>query len=431
MSGALSESHRRRTGEAEDGHTAAPVSPNRRPTFSERVAAATPPGRDRALDGLRALALLGVVFGHWLVGVLVLADDGGVRISSPLNRLSELSPATWFFQMLGLFFLVGGYSATLSLRRAEERGERYGTWLRSRFLRLSRPVVAATALSAAALGMLAAAGVATSTLRSWIVLLVQPLWFVLMYTVATLLTRYALAADRLLGAWAAAPLPVIVAVVDLLRWGPWQESMPSWIGLINLLPAWFFGYQLGVCWARGRFDRVHRWVLLVGGATVFLLLVTKLGYPTSMVGVPGAERTNSHPPSLLVVALAATQSGAAMLLHERINRWLRRPRLWAGAALINLVAMSILCWHQVPLVVVSMFGGLAGGLPGLNELPMAGEVMWVFARVAWLPVFAALFVLVLAAVRRFEGPWVGVPRFFRVAVGVLTACFALAAASLW
>lgn len=431
MSGALSESSRRRIGEPRAGHTPATAAPSPHPTFSQRLAAATPPDRDRALDGLRALALLGVVLGHWLVGVLVLADDGGVRISSPLNRLSELAPATWFFQMLGLFFLVGGYSATLSLGRATERGQRYGTWLRSRFLRLARPVVAAAALSAAILGMLAAAGVPTSTLRSWIVLLLQPLWFVLIYAAATLLTRYALAAGRLFGAWAAVPLPVVVAVVDLLRWGPWQESMPSWIGLINLLPGWFFGYQLGVCWARGRFDRVHRWMLLAGGAALFLLLVTKLGYPTSMVGVPGAERTNSHPPSLLVVALAAAQSGAAMLLHERINRWLRRPRLWAGAALINLVAMSILCWHQVPLLLVSMLGGFAGGLPGLNELPMPSEAAWVLDRLAWLPVFAALFVLLLAAVRRFEGPWVGVPRYLRILAGVLTACFFLTAASLW
>src|SRR5690606_24279126 len=137
MSGALSESHRRRTGEAEDGHTAAPVSPNRRPTFSERVAAATPPGRDRALDGLRALALLGVVFGHWLVGVLVLPHDAGVRIRSPRNRPSGRAPATWFYHMLELFSLVGGDSATLTLRRAGERGEQDGAWPRSRVLRLS------------------------------------------------------------------------------------------------------------------------------------------------------------------------------------------------------------------------------------------------------------------------------------------------------
>lgn len=398
-------------------------------TFAEKVAAQTPANRDRAIDGLRALATLGVVVGHWLVGVLVLAPEGALRIASPLGRLSALAPASWFLQMLGLFFLVGGYSAALSLRRSTEKGVGYGAWLRGRFVRLGRPVVAVVALSAAALATLGTIGVPSGTLRTWIVLLVQPLWFIGVYGAITALTKYAMAADRKLGVWAAAALLGTVAVVDVLRYGPWQESMPSWIGLINLLPGWLFAYQLGVSWASGRLRRAGGWVLLAGGAALFALLITKFGYPTSMVGVPGADRSNAHPPSLLVLALAAAQSGAAILLHARINRWLHRPRLWAGVVVVNLSAMTIFCWHQIPLVLVSMAGGFAGGLPGLNELPT--DAWWVLERLVWLPVMAVVFAGIVAATRRFDGPWTSLPRGSRVVASALTIGFVATAVALY
>lgn len=398
-------------------------------TFAEKVAAQTPANRDRAIDGLRALATLGVVVGHWLVGVLVLAPEGALRIASPLGRLSALAPASWFLQMLGLFFLVGGYSAALSLRRSEEKGLSYGEWLRARFVRLGRPVVAVVALSAAAMGALAVMGVPAGTLRTWIVLLVQPLWFIGIYGVITVLTRFAMAIDRRIGLWAAASMLAVVAVVDVLRYGPWQDSMPSWIGLINLLPGWLFAYQLGVSWASGRLRRVGGWVLLLGGAALFALLITKFGYPTSMVGVPGAGRTNSHPPSLLVLALAATQSGAAILLHARINRWLQRPRLWAGVVVVNLSAMTIFCWHQIPLVLVSMVGGVAGGLPGLNVLPTGP--WWVLERLIWLPVMALVFAAIIAVTRRFDAPWSSLPRGSKLVAGALTVGFVATAVALY
>lgn len=398
-------------------------------TFSERIAVATPVTRNRAIDGLRALALVGVVLGHWLVGVLVLDSHGGLRIASPLSELPALAPASWILQMLGLFFLVGGCSATASLRRSTERGERYRDWLRARYLRLGRPVLAAVALSAAALGVLGLAGVPTGTLRTWIVLLIQPLWFVLVYAIVTALTGYAIAADRKLGAMAALPLLGTVAVVDVLRYGPWQADVPSWVGLVNLLPGWLFAYQLGVSWAQGRLRGSSGWLLLIGGGALFALLVTKFGYPLSMVGVPGVERTNSHPPSLLVLALAAFQSGAAVLLHDRLNRWLRRPRLWATAVVLNLAAMTVLCWHQVPLVLVSMVGGFLGGVPGLNEL--SPDPGWVWQRVLWLPVMAALFAGVILAVRRFESPWAGLPRGTPYVAGGLALGFVASAVLLY
>ncbi|MGH3490998.1 MAG: acyltransferase family protein [Actinopolymorphaceae bacterium] len=402
--------------------------PHRWQSFSVRIDAATPVDRDRALDGLRALATIGVIVGHWLVGALVVQPDGALQISSPLRTLGALGPVSWFLQMLGLFFLVGGRSAVASLLRAESRGESYRGWVLRRFVRLGRPVVAAIAVSAACLVVLGAVGVPAGTLRTWIVLLIQPFWFVLVYAVLTALTKYALAADRRLGAWAALPLFALVAVGDLLRYGPWHESVPSWVGLVNLLPGWLFAYQLGVSWALGRFTRRGWWLLVCGGTAVFATAVLAFDYPLSMVGVPGAERTNSHPPSLLVPALAAIQSGVAIALHGRLNRLLRAPGLWAGVAVVNLAAMTIFCWHQVPMVLVSMGGAVSGEIPGLTAAPE--DLGWVLARLVWIPVMGVLLAGIALLARRFEGPWTGVGRGTRAAAAVLAVVFAGFAAAL-
>ena len=45
--------------------------------FAARIEAATPAGRDRSVDALRALAIAGVILGHWLVTALVLTRSAG------------------------------------------------------------------------------------------------------------------------------------------------------------------------------------------------------------------------------------------------------------------------------------------------------------------------------------------------------------------
>lgn len=393
-----------------------------------RIDTETPPTRDRGIDALRALALLGVVVGHWLVGALVMTDSGELWISSPLKVLPNLAPASWVLQMLGLFFLVGGYAAAHSWRRADERGVAYGTWLRERLLRLSRPVIAVTAISLIAFAVLASAGVPTRSLRTWVVLLVQPFWFIAVYLIVTALTAVLVLADRRIKLYAALVPAAIVAAVDLARFGPWQDSVPQWIGWINVVPAWLFAYQLGISWATGRLSRRAAWAVLATGVVVFLSLIMFLGYPASMVGVPGGGRSNSHPASLLVVALAAAQSGAAILLRDRIAALMRRPRLWAATAMINLGAMSILCWHHVALAIVSITAAGVGGLPGLTDEP-AG-VSWVFARLAWFPVLLAVLVAMVAFALRFDRPW-RMPWGVRALAGVLVGGFVLFAIAVW
>lgn len=393
------------------------------------IDARTPAHRDRAIDGLRALALLAVPTGHWLLGGFTLDKDGSLHNASPLEAFGFFAPLSWVLQMLGIFFLVGGYASVLSYRRAAARGESTKRWLRGRVIRLGRPVLGVTAVWAALIPVLYAMGVPGTTLRTGSTLVIQPLWFVGIYAVITALTPWCIKAAERLGAWAAAPLLGSVAVVDFLRYGPFGDTMPSWLSLLNLLPGWMFAYQLGVSWGEKKLGRRGAWLLLAGGTALFAALLLVFHYPASMVGVPGEARTNSHPPSLLVLALAAAQSGAAILLRERIGKVLRRPALWAPVVVINLSAMTILCWHQTAMLAAAVPGSFLGAaVPGLTAGPDTWG--WIAARVAWLPVFGALLLLIGRYTRGFETPWKKATRTRRACAGLLAAGFAVFALGL-
>ncbi|MFI6701760.1 acyltransferase [Streptomyces sp. NPDC050509] len=393
-----------------------------------KIEARTPASRDRAVDGLRALALLAVPTGHWLLGGFTLDADGALHNASPLSTFGGFAPVSWVLQMLGIFFLVGGYASVLSYRR---RRSTTATWLRGRVVRLGRPVLGVTAVWAVLLPVLYALGVPATTLRTGSTLVIQPLWFVGIYVIVTALTPYCVAAARRLGAWAAAPLLVSVAAVDLLRYGPYAQAVPSWLSVLNILPGWLFAYQLGVSWGEGRIGRRGARVLLVGGCLLFAVLLVVFHYPASMVGVPGEVRTNSHPPSLLVLALAAAQSGAAILVRDRLGRLLARPALWAPVVVVNLSAMTILCWHQTAMLAVAVPGSFVGELAGLTTSP--DTLGWILARLSWLPLFATLLVVIGRYARGFDAPWeTGTrrARTRRAAAGLLAAGFAVFALGL-
>jgi peptidoglycan/LPS O-acetylase OafA/YrhL len=64
--------------------------------------------RNRYLDLLRVLAIGGVVYGHWL---LVDVTYSGGRLSGldAVDYVSWGRWVTWAFQVMPVFFLVGGY----------------------------------------------------------------------------------------------------------------------------------------------------------------------------------------------------------------------------------------------------------------------------------------------------------------------------------
>ncbi|MCW7984827.1 acyltransferase [Streptomyces platensis subsp. clarensis] len=356
-----------------------------------RIAAATPADRDRSVDALRALAILGVMLGHWLVTALV-ADSGTVRVVSPLHQLPQLTPASWLFQTLAVFFLVGGQMAAKSWAAARARGGTYRRWLGARTVRLFRPVVAVVVVWVVVAGALLVAGAGLQTVHTLGKLALSPLWFLLVFAVLTAATPLV---ARLHPLW---PLTVVLHI-DLIRFG---MGGPAWLGWVNVAAGWLVPYCLGAAWARGGLrGRATGWVLLLGGAATTAGLVLWAGYPAAMVGVPGTGISNLNPPTLAAVTFGLAQCGAALLLLGPLRRILRRPAVWAAVALMNLSAMTLFLWHQTAMMAVTAVGLLTGGfLPGLHTLPDGAG--WVLARLAWLPVFALALLVCWAAFRTYE-----------------------------
>ncbi|MCT7351226.1 acyltransferase [Streptomyces sp. 15-116A] len=355
-----------------------------------RIDAATPAHRDRAVDALRALAVLGVVLGHWLVTALV-ADGRTLRTASPLQHLPWLAPVSWMFQTLAVFFLVGGHVATRSYASARTRGIPYRHWLRARLARLFTPVAAVLTLWTVVAVTLLLSGADLTTTRTLVKLALSPLWFLLVFAVLTAATP---ALTRLHPLW---PLAVVLHV-DLLRFG---FGAPEELGWINVAAGWLVPYCLGAAWTRGELARRRSgWILLLGGTAVTAALVAWAGYPASMVGVPGAEVSDLDPPTLAAVTFGLAQCGLALLLRARLAHAMRRPLAWAAVALVNLSAMTLFLWHQTALMATTATALLLGRMPGLHTRP--DDLGWVAARFAWLPVLVLALGVCWAAFRTWE-----------------------------
>jgi len=363
--------------------------------LAARIDAATPPHRDRTVDALRALAIAGVIIGHWLVTALVLTQSRTgetVHDASPLASLPALTPVSWIFQTLAIFFLVGGCAAARSYT-----GD-YLPWLRKRLARLTRPVAVLAAVWVPLVIALSLGGMPRPAERTVLTLVLDPLWFLGVFAGLTALTPLAVAMVRRLGACAACVPAVVVAAVDLVRFG---LGGPAWLGWVNVVAGWLVPYLLGIAWARGSFRgwRIPA-LMLAGGAAATAVLIAWAGYPASMVGVNGQAISNLNPPTLAAVTFGIAQAGLALLLRGPLARWMRRPLAWAAVATANLSAMTLYLWHQAAFLAITAAGLAIGRPPGLLTAP--SSTLWVAQRLAWLPAFAAALAVLWAVFHRAE-----------------------------
>ncbi|AGZ40493.1 acyltransferase family protein [Actinoplanes friuliensis] len=341
-------------------------------------------GRDRSVDAVRAFAVLGVVAGHWLVTGLV-PDADGLHTVSPLVAMPGAAPVSWVLQTLGLFFFAGGFAAARS--RTPVRLGRYA-W----------PVLGLLAVWAPLLLLAAAFDAPAATLHTIAGLVVSPLWFLLPYLALSLATP---ALQRILHRTGPVLLVVPIAVVALVP------------GLVAVPAAWAVPWLLGMLVAgytrtsdRNTMLAYTGAALAFGGAAAMVALIRYGHFPASAVGIPGAERSNLSPPSLVAVALAVTQTGVFLLLRGPILRLMRHDRVWRPVAAINRAAAPIYLTHQSVLLAVAGVAALVNpAMPGLLTAPTGPS--WAAGRALWLPVLA----LVLAAATR--GRHHGEPSFFK------------------
>jgi fucose 4-O-acetylase-like acetyltransferase len=352
-------------------------------------AARTPAGRERLADLLRAVAICLVVLGHWLA-ISVTYEDGRLSGRNALSDLAWAHPVTWLFQVMPVFFFVGGFANSASLRSYRASGGGSAEWLLIRTDRLLRPVTALFVVVPGAALLARLAGVPADVVGTATWLASIPLWFMLAYLAMVVLTPWMYALHTRAGLWVPGVMLAWVGIADLLRLG---FGLP-YVGESTYLIGWLAVHQVGMCWRDGLLPTRRAWLLAwTAGSAAALVLLTTLGpYEVRMVG------GNTNPPSLALLVLAATQIGLVLLIRPAAARWLARIGPWTVVVAVNSVVLTVFVWHMTAAAV-------AGAIvypTGLMAQPPVDSAAWLWWRVPWLASAAVVLLGLVAVFGRIE-----------------------------
>ncbi|MGD2101618.1 MAG: acyltransferase [Acidimicrobiia bacterium] len=385
------------------------------------MADATPDSRNRVVDLIRVVSILIVVFGHWLMAAITF--DQGEIIPGHLLELTDWThPLTWLFQVMPLFFFVGGYSNALSWRSARRRGDPYGSWLRARLRRLALPVVPLLLVWTIGGWIGLRLGLDWEILQLASQVALVPTWFLAAYVVIVTLAPPALALWERLGWWSIAGGVLMAALADWLSIG----GDVVWVGFLNYVLVWGTVHQLGYAWVDGTLSGpVRRLALAAVGFLVTLTLVWAGPYPIAMVGLDTAQITNSYPPRVTLAFLGCLQAGLVLLAEPMLERWMARRAWWTGVVAVSSRIMTLYLWHLTAMVIVV---GLA--LPvngwGFGIEPLTAG--WWLSRPLWYVVLFVPTVILILIFGRFERPERDTrpaPQWWRPVLAVLLICAGL------
>jgi fucose 4-O-acetylase-like acetyltransferase len=387
----------------------------------DRIAARTPPDRDRVVDAVRLGAIALVVLGHWLVAV-VLVRDGELVTGRLLDVVPETQGLTYLFQVMPLFFLVGGAVNLPSWERARDESTPAPVWIRRRARRLLVPVLPLLALWIPVALLFGRAGVPQDEVALATQTAFLPVWFLAVYLLAIGLVPLTAALHRRVGVVpVVAGAVAVTAVVDALH----RAEVPV-VGFANYLVVWGGIHQVGYAWADERLPRRPAVALAIAatGLGALAVLVGVAGYPLSVVATETGTRNNTDPPTLVLWGLTAVQLGVLLAARPALRRWLERPRVWAPVAVAGSVIISVFLWHMTALVLVAALTHPTGLWPATDRVDAA----WWAWRPLWLVLCAAVLAALVAIFRRFEQPQDPVPRDVpsRTAVGLVATVAGLA-----
>lgn len=383
------------------------------------MAEQAPPTRNRYVDFLRAFSILAVVVGHWLVAAPYM-KDGAVEGGHLLGILPWTQWLTWGFQVMPLFFLVGGFSNGLSWAATQRQGGRFTTWFAARVRRLINPVLPLLLIWALVTLFGTQAGIDRAVVKMAAQLALVPVWFLAVYLIVTALTPWSHAAWKRFGLASFFALVAAAVAVDIATL---QFGIP-YVNFLNFVFVWVAIHQLGYAWHDGRLAAPLLWA--VAGLIALGLLVGFGPYPVAMIGVPGSELSNSMPPTLALLALGIAQTGLALALEKPARRMLGGLSAWTTVVLINGMIMTVYLWHLTAFVLVMIAAWLLGGI-GLHVQP--GSAEWWLARPIWFALYIALlfpFILLFARYESGGKAAEGDVTHARLILGMLMICTGLA-----
>ncbi|MEZ0051657.1 hypothetical protein ABIA30_002665 [Mycobacterium sp. MAA66] len=356
------------------------------PTAAD-IEARTPPERDRALDVIRIVSLVGVVFGHTVMATSIIA--GGVfRWGNLLTESVLFQALTWVFQIMPLFFFAGVAASAGSW----QAGRSWGGWLLKRCTRLYRPVFYYLAFWAVALTVLHQV-LPIHVYEPIAGISIQLLWFLGIYVLvlATVPLLAQITTTRRLAASVAATY-VLIAAVDAIRINDHDWTA---VGYLNFA-AWLIPGMFGVAYRRKLLTTRTALHLGLVMFAVNIVLVWLGPYELSLVGIDTQHIKNMTPPSLLLAGHAIMMCAFTIAAIDAINRWAARPNVWRLAVIGNTGAMTLYLWHMPALLAVH----LVFDLLGLPRYP--GQPHFLLLSVAQVGLMAVLVAALFLALRPLE-----------------------------
>jgi hypothetical protein len=397
--------------------------------YTGRMAAATPASRNRVVDFWRVLALGMVMCGHWLIASIWVRPDGSRALMNSLEWIPYAGWVTWLFQIMPVFFLVGGYANARALGRVTAGTQSRRDWITRRARRLVTPVLPLFVVWAALI-LIMRRLVSPEEVRAGVIMATMPVWFLAVYLTLSALAPFTHACWRRRGPWTLAILAAAAIGVDVARFA---FGVPV-IGWVNFAFVWALMHQVGYWWAdrddRGGAPRMAGWPLAAGALGV-LVAVTWTGlYPVAMVSIPGQGVANMTPPTSALALLGLVQFGIIVGTQPAVRRLVARARVWHAVVSLAGVAMTTFLWHLTAMMLAVGIGLFAFDGAVFRVAP--GTTLWWATRPLWFLAAGLMtlpFVALLAGFERRIST--ARPPATRLAVssGVLLAAGACAAAA--
>lgn len=315
------------------------------------IAQRTPADRDRAIDVIRIVSLIGVVAGHTIMATSIIENDV-FRWGNLLTTSVVFQALTWIFQIMPLFFFAGVAASAASYRS----GMSWGGWLLKRCTRLYRPVFYYLAFWAAALLILKPL-LPIHVYEPIAGISIQLLWFlgayVMVLAAVPLLVRITTISQLVA---AVAGTYALVALVDAIRI---NDHSWSTLGYVNFV-VWLIPGMFGVAYRRGLLTTVAALRVGLAMLAVNVAMVWVGPYELSLVGIETQHIKNMTPPSLLLAGHAIMMCAFAIAAAPAISRWAARPQVWRLAVIGNTGAMTLYLWHMPALLGMHLAFDLAG-----------------------------------------------------------------------
>ncbi|WP_166828030.1 acyltransferase family protein [Brevibacterium limosum] len=363
---------------------------------ARKVDEATPDTRSREVDFLRAAAITVVVLGHWTI--IAVSVDGGIDPHGLLDQARWTHPLTWVFQVMPIFFLVGGYSNALSWRLARRRQTGYAEWLRARLRRLGLPLIPLLLVWLATCVIALAAGAEPASVQLASQMALVPTWFLAAYLLVVIVAPPCLILWERWGWWSIIVGVGLAGLIDLIS----IVAESRLAGYPNYLLVWASFHQFGYAWLDGRLTSLKRCLLLfVIGAVGLGLLVGFGPYPVSMITAGTDTISNSAPTRVTMAFLGMAQAGIVLILQRPLAKLLRSPGLWLLTVLVNQRIMTWFLWHLTSLTALAN-ALVALGADALLPTPLTG--IWWLTRPLWALVLLAITGVLVVIFGRFETP---------------------------